>query len=245
MRVFISTGRPTSPQPRYHWPSPLALRPAHSKQSSCNIVPIEGVKGGPDYLVASTVAGGNPSGTLWPTPGVHYQYYFRIKFTAPGVPLPGYFTGTLVVTWPGGSALLELSGTTAQITATLLDIPPVEVGPALDPGTIHVNITYYSGDSSDLTVDIRQASPPTAPVNFSVTPVHVTMLPHLHLITVNNPKTPFPMRFPIEVPGPTRTAIVPVFFYASTSGKGYIQVSAPDSHLPDPPPIEVTLKKAQ
>ena len=126
--------------------------------------------------------------------GQHRSYFITTTFGSPlGHREPrcrDTLQGLLVVTWPGGSALLELSGTTAQITATLLDKEPVEVRP-LEVDyypTIPVKITYFSGDSSNLKVNVGQASPPTPPVNFSVGTVHIRMPPHLHLITVNNPK---------------------------------------------------------
>ena len=108
------------------------------------------------------------SGTLEPTPPNTPPYKMQIDFTAPTVPVPGSFTGTLIVAWAAsatsaaGSASVALVGTTGSLTANVATGEPIKLTPG-GSAPVPIKITYLSSDATTLHVDLAPAIFPAPP----------------------------------------------------------------------------------
>jgi hypothetical protein len=153
-----------------------------------------------------------------PKPGAGIQ----VSFVAPSAPLPGIFTAAMLVSWPGGSITVPLSGSTAQLTASIGNQQPIVLN-AGAKNIADVAITYLSLDPTPLTVQLTQTSqpttnqplPPTAD-GLQISPATLTMVPAL-VGSVLNPTRTQTAALAISTEAPL----------AAGTSYGYINVSLP------------------
>lgn len=105
------------------------------------------------------------------------SYSIQISFASPSIPVPGEFTGTLTVSWSGGSATVALIGTTAQLSAKVATAQPI----ALRPGSkvkVPIDLEYASDDPTTLHVNVSAATfPSSPPAGLTIGDATSTLLP--------------------------------------------------------------------
>jgi hypothetical protein len=196
-------------------------------------------------LVATTGIGegGSATGTLTKGP----SYNFTINFYPPALPVPGSFSATLVVSWSGGSASVLLSGTTAEIRATVDTTQPIKLKPG-GQTSVPIKIAYASGDATTLDVNVIPSNfPAPLPSGLTITgPSTPTSLAAAYSLAGQNPKQP-QSGPPAEVLNPDRTAVITLSVSANQSIEpanmqpAYVNVSVdtPDLTQLAPAPVEI------
>ena len=145
-------------------PLPFTIELASATNSGfvatvCSSVTAPSIHGSPVTTttnIASTSSSVAPaSGTLTATPttSTNIHTLLRIDFTPPATPLPLAWSGMVTISWSGGSAELQLSGTTAQLGLKITSAQPTPVTPG-QTATVAITVEYDSVDAATISVDL-------------------------------------------------------------------------------------------
>ncbi len=223
-------------------PVSLAITDAPEGVFSAELIITTLTRVGLTSTVLANTDDGDPIATVSPTqPGIQSSYSISIYFTAP-TSVPARSQGTLVVSWPDGSANVTLVGTTAQLTASVVRPQPIPLKPGAT-ASVPVNIYYASGDAATLNVQLGPGTfPAPPPAGLTVSPAAVELPPVFDTI----------LRLPGSGPSPSGRLLLP--FRAATvmltvsadigiepgTQVCYVSVTTPDFPQLNPAPVKVT-----
>ncbi len=148
-------------------------------------------------VLASSPGNTNNTASIPPPPAsgdsltTYGSYSLTVNFTAPATPMPGNWTGTVLVSWEGGSTQIALDATTADLSATIVSKQPIELTPGGN-ATVSVKLDFNSLDTSAVEVKVAAAAHPPKPdlSGLNITAKTVKMSPTYVSETVSgNPKS--------------------------------------------------------
>jgi hypothetical protein len=182
--------------------------------------------------------GGSPNGWLTPLRSGQ-SYHFTITFTGPTSPPPQYLTATLWVSWlvgeDFGQTSVELVGTTAQITATVVATPFIPIDGS---AAAILQIDFASVDYSTLNIEVGPStSPISPPLGLTIETVK-TSLP-VGWVTGVVPMTDVPFRLPSQQRSKTVAVSFSVGDPGPPSGNASLQIT--DLDLPQLSPLPVVV----